>query len=48
MPSNLPGSRARGTTGIGMANNRLRGMVWQLSIPIILVEATETLDHLID
>src|SRR5262245_41890936 len=29
-------------------NNSLTRMVWQVSIPIIMVEATETLDHLID
>jgi putative MATE family efflux protein len=31
-----------------MANNSLMRIVWQVSLPIILVEATETLDHLID
>jgi putative MATE family efflux protein len=31
-----------------MANKSLNRMVWRLSLPIILVEATETLDHLID
>jgi putative MATE family efflux protein len=31
-----------------MANHSLMRIVWQLSLPIILVEATETLDHLID
>jgi putative MATE family efflux protein len=29
-------------------NNSLTRMVWQVSLPIIMVEATETLDHLID
>jgi len=33
---------------VRMANNRLSRMVWKVSIPIIFVEATETLDHLID
>jgi len=31
-----------------MANNSLSRVVWKVSIPIIFVEATETLDHLID
>ena len=31
-----------------MANNSMTRMVWQVSLPIIMVEATETLDHLID
>ena len=31
-----------------MANNSMMRIVWQMSLPIILVEATETLDHLID
>src|ERR1043165_604880 len=31
-----------------MANNSLSRMVWRVSLPIILVEATETFDHLID
>jgi putative MATE family efflux protein len=31
-----------------MANNSLARMVWQVSLPVILVEATETFDHLID
>jgi len=31
-----------------MAANSLSRMVWKVSIPIIFVEATETLDHLID
>jgi MATE family multidrug resistance protein len=31
-----------------MANNSLSRMVWKVSLPIIFVEATETLDHLID
>jgi hypothetical protein len=31
-----------------MANNSLSRVVWRVSLPIILVEATETLDHLID
>src|SRR5262245_7260145 len=30
-----------------MANNGLSRVVWRLSLPIIFVEATETLDHLI-
>ncbi len=30
-----------------MANNHLSRVVWRLSLPIIFVEATETLDHLI-
>jgi putative MATE family efflux protein len=29
-------------------NNNLTRVVWQVSLPIIMVEATETLDHLID
>jgi putative MATE family efflux protein len=31
-----------------MANKSLSKVVWKVSIPIIFVEATETLDHLID
>jgi putative MATE family efflux protein len=31
-----------------MLKNRLSRVVWKVSIPIIFVEATETLDHLID
>src|SRR6185369_11910089 len=31
-----------------MAKNRLSLTVWKVSLPIILVEATETFDHLID
>src|SRR5881397_4152591 len=31
-----------------MANNSLSRVIWKVSIPIIFVEATETLDHLID
>ena len=31
-----------------MANNSLSRTVWKVSLPIILVEATETFDHLID
>ena len=31
-----------------MANNSLSRVVWKVSIPIIFIEATETLDHLID
>ncbi len=31
-----------------MANNSLSRVVWKVSLPIIFVEATETLDHLID
>ncbi len=31
-----------------MASNSLARMVWRVSLPIIMVEATETLDHLID
>lgn len=31
-----------------MANHSLSRTVWKLSLPIILVEATETFDHLID
>ncbi len=31
-----------------MATNSLSRAVWRISLPIILVEATETLDHLID
>jgi len=31
-----------------MANNSLSRLVWRVSLPIILVEATETFDHLID
>jgi putative MATE family efflux protein len=31
-----------------MANNSLTRMVWQVSLPVIMVEATETFDHLID
>ncbi|MBO0862205.1 MAG: MATE family efflux transporter [Chloracidobacterium sp.] len=31
-----------------MANNGLASIVWKVSLPIIFVEATETLDHLID
>ena len=30
-----------------MSNNRLSRLVWKISLPIIFVEATETLDHLI-
>ena len=31
-----------------MASNSLSRVVWKVSLPIILVEATETFDHLID
>ena len=31
-----------------MPNNGLSRVIWKVSLPIILVEATETLDHLID
>src|SRR5688572_251048 len=31
-----------------MASSTLSRAVWRISLPIILVEATETLDHLID
>jgi MATE family multidrug resistance protein len=31
-----------------MVNNTLSRVVWKISLPIILVEATETFDHLID
>src|SRR6185503_4607845 len=31
-----------------MASNTLSRVVWKVSLPIILIEATETLDHLID
>ncbi len=31
-----------------MASNSLSRMVWKVSLPILFVEATETLDHLID
>src|SRR5262245_62022345 len=31
-----------------MAHNSLSQIVWKVSLPIILVEATETFDHLID
>jgi multidrug resistance protein, MATE family len=31
-----------------MANSSLSRMVWRVSLPIILIEATETFDHLID
>src|SRR5262245_22213168 len=31
-----------------MASNRLSRAVWRASLPILFVEATETIDHLID
>src|SRR5438128_2498905 len=31
-----------------MSHNTLSRVVWRVSLPIIFVEATETLDHLID
>src|SRR4030095_11684564 len=31
-----------------MVNSSLSRMVWRVSLPIILIEATETFDHLID
>ncbi len=31
-----------------MANNNLSSIVWKVSLPLIFVEATETIDHLID
>ena len=31
-----------------MANNGLSSIMWKVSLPLIFVEATETLDHLID
>src|SRR6266581_3328839 len=31
-----------------MANNSFSRVVWKVSLPIILVEATETFNHLID
>src|SRR5205809_5285415 len=42
---------ACGTTfrsGVNMSHNTLSRVVWRVSLPIIFVEATETLDHLID
>jgi Na+-driven multidrug efflux pump len=31
-----------------MSKNGLSSIMWKVSLPIIFVEATETLDHLID
>src|SRR5438093_8091502 len=42
---------ACGTTfrsSVNMSHNTLSRVVWRVSLPIIFVEATETLDHLID
>src|SRR5438876_10363206 len=35
-------------TDVPMANNSLSRAVWKISLPVILVEANETINHLID
>src|SRR5262245_60648171 len=53
MPHSEAGPTARVRRGFErvfkpMANNGLSSIMWKVSLPIIFVEATETLDHLID